>query len=106
MKVRPIRNETDYDEALKAGDRLMGAASGTPEGDELEALATLVEAYEAEHWPVDPPDTDDESMRLALAGEVSLAKPNVAAVYTRPSREEQWPHDEVTALLDEIRGDR
>lgn len=106
MKIKPIRNETDYDEALKAVDRLMGAAPGTPEGDELEVLATLVEAYEAEHWPVGPPDPDAELMRQARAGEVRLAKPSVKAVYTRPPKEHLLPHEEVMALLDWVRGDR
>ena len=106
MKVKTITNETDYDEALRAVDRLMGAAPGTPEGDELEALASLVEAYEAEHWPVEPPDTDDELMSLAQAGEVRLAKPNVKAVYTRPPKEHRLPHEEIMALLGWVRGDR
>lgn len=38
-------------------DDLMGAAPGTPAGDELEALVALVEAYEAAHWPIAGPDT-------------------------------------------------
>ena len=56
MTIRPIRNEADYDAALAEIDGLMGAAPGTPEGDKLEVLATLVERYEAEHWVIDPPD--------------------------------------------------
>ena len=106
MKIKTITNETNYDEALKAVDRLMGAAPGTPEGDELEALATLVEAYEAGHWPIEPPDPDDELTRRARAGEVRLGRPNDAALYSRPPKEERWAHEEVMALLDEVRGDR
>ncbi|WP_419161624.1 helix-turn-helix domain-containing protein [Candidatus Palauibacter sp.] len=56
MTIRPIRNEADYDAALAEIDRLMGAAPGTPEGDALEVLVTLVERYEAEHWVIDAPD--------------------------------------------------
>lgn len=56
MTIRPIRNEADYDAALAEIDGLMGAAPGTPEGDKLEVLVTLVERYEAEHWVIDPPD--------------------------------------------------
>ena len=37
-------------------DLLWGAKSGTPEGDRLDVLATLIDAYEAEHFPIDPPD--------------------------------------------------
>ena len=54
--IKPIKNEADYDAALTAIDNLMGAAPNTPEGDELEILVTLVEAYEAKHWPIDAPD--------------------------------------------------
>lgn len=56
MTIGPIENEAEYDAALIAIGRLMGAAPDSPEGDELEALVTLVEAYEAKHWPIEPPD--------------------------------------------------
>ena len=56
MRIKPIKCDADYDEALTAIDGLMGAAPSTPEGDELEVLVTLVEAYEAERWPIDAPD--------------------------------------------------
>ena len=56
MTIRPIRNETDYDEALAEIDSLMGVAPGTPESDRLEVLVTLVERYESEHWMIDAPD--------------------------------------------------
>ncbi len=56
MTVRPIRSEADYDAALSAIDRLLDAAPDTPEADELEVLVTLVEAYEAVHWPIEAPD--------------------------------------------------
>ena len=52
MRIKPIKSEVDYDAALTAIDRLMGATPGTPEGDELDILVTLVEAHEAAHWPI------------------------------------------------------
>ncbi|KXV35375.1 DNA-binding protein [Gluconobacter thailandicus] len=54
--LRPIRNEADYDAALEDVGRLWGAKSGTPDGDKLDVLATLIDAYEAKHHPIDPPD--------------------------------------------------
>jgi HTH-type transcriptional regulator/antitoxin HigA len=54
--VKPIRTEQDYAAALAEVERLSGARSGTVEGDRLDVVATLIEAYEAEHDPVDPPD--------------------------------------------------
>ena len=56
MTIRPIKNNRDYREALKEIDRLMDARSNTPEGDRLDVLVTLVEAYEEKHWPIDSPD--------------------------------------------------
>lgn len=54
--LKPIRSEADYDAALEDVERLWGAKSGTPEGDRLDVLATLIDAYEAKHHPMDPPD--------------------------------------------------
>jgi HTH-type transcriptional regulator/antitoxin HigA len=55
-EVRPIRTKRDYESALKEVERLWGAKAGTSEGDRLDVLATLVDAHEAEHYPMDPPD--------------------------------------------------
>jgi HTH-type transcriptional regulator/antitoxin HigA len=55
-ELKPIRSEADYEEALAEVERLWGSKSGTPEGDRLDVLATLIDAYEAEHHPMDPPD--------------------------------------------------
>lgn len=56
MKIKPIRNNRDYREALKEVDRLMDARLNTPEGDHLDVLVTLVEAWEAKHWLIESPD--------------------------------------------------
>jgi len=55
-ELKPIRTETDYLEALSEVDKLWGSKSGTTRGDRLEVLATLINAYEAKHYPIDPPD--------------------------------------------------
>ena len=54
--IKPIKTETDYDEALAEIASLMDAELGTPEGDRLDVLVTLVEAYEEKQWQIDPPD--------------------------------------------------
>ena len=56
MDIKPIRNEQDHADAIREIERLWGAPEGTPEGDKLDVLATLVDAYEREQWPVEPPD--------------------------------------------------
>jgi HTH-type transcriptional regulator/antitoxin HigA len=55
-ELKPIRTEADHEAALAEVARLWGARSGTPEGDRLDVLATLIDAYEAQHHPMDPPD--------------------------------------------------
>jgi HTH-type transcriptional regulator / antitoxin HigA len=55
-EVRPIRTKRDYEAALKEVERLWGAEIGTRDGDRLDVLATLIDAYEADHYPMDPPD--------------------------------------------------
>ena len=56
MDVRPIRTAADHRAALAEIATLMDAKNGTPEGDRLDVLATLVEAYEAAHIPIETPD--------------------------------------------------
>jgi len=56
VMVRPVRTERDYEDALEEIGRLMTARPGTPEGDRLDVLSTLVEAYEAEHHAIEGPD--------------------------------------------------
>lgn len=55
-EVKPIRNEADYDAAMADIAALWGAPNGTPEGDRLDVLATLIDAYEAKHHAMDAPD--------------------------------------------------
>jgi HTH-type transcriptional regulator/antitoxin HigA len=55
-RLKPIRTKRDHEAALAEVAKLWGAKSGTPAGDRLDVLATLIDAYEAEHEPMDPPD--------------------------------------------------
>ena len=56
MEIRPIRTEADHHAALARIGELMGAKVNSPEGDELDILATLVEAYEQKHFAIEAPD--------------------------------------------------
>ena len=56
MNIKPIKTEADYRAALKEIESLMTAAPDTPEGERLDVMVTLVEAYEAKHFPMDLPD--------------------------------------------------
>ncbi len=56
MAIRPIRNDDDHAAALRDIKTLMMASAETPEGDRLDLIVTLVEAYEARRHPIDAPD--------------------------------------------------
>lgn len=56
LVIKPIKTEADYDAALATVETIMGAEADTSEGDHLDVLVTLIEAYEAKHWPIDLPD--------------------------------------------------
>jgi len=56
MEIRPVKTEADYEAALAEIRTLMNAKPGTPDGERLEVLGTLVEAYEREHFPLELPD--------------------------------------------------
>jgi HTH-type transcriptional regulator/antitoxin HigA len=56
MNVRPIRTKADYRTALKEVERLWEAEPGSPDGDRVDVLVTLIEAYEAKHFPIPAPD--------------------------------------------------
>jgi HTH-type transcriptional regulator/antitoxin HigA len=70
MQLKPIKCEADYEAALKEIERLWGAGEGSTDGDRLEILATLVEAYEEKHFPMDLPDPIEAiKFRLEQQGE-------------------------------------
>lgn len=56
MDIKPIKTDADYRAALNEIETLMTAAPDTAEGEKLDVLVTLVEAYEAKHFPLDLPD--------------------------------------------------
>ncbi len=56
MEVKPIKTEEDHERALRRIEQVWGAPQGSPKGDELDVLVTLVEAYERTQHPIDTPD--------------------------------------------------
>lgn len=77
MDIRPIRSEADHAEALVEIERLLDAASGSPEADRLDILATLVERCEEERWPVvagDPVEIIRFVMEQRGEGQSDLAR--------------------------------
>lgn len=56
MNIKPIKTDEDYQSTLREIESLMGAEPGSPEGERLDVLVTLVTAYEQKHFPLDLPD--------------------------------------------------
>ena len=56
MNIKPIRTDADYRASLKEIEALMMAEPNTPEGEKLDVLVTLIEAFERKHFPLDLPD--------------------------------------------------
>ncbi|MDX8381762.1 MAG: transcriptional regulator [Ghiorsea sp.] len=56
MNIKPIKTDRDYRGALKEIESLMMATENSPEGEKLDVLTTLIEAYEAKHYPINMPD--------------------------------------------------
>jgi HTH-type transcriptional regulator/antitoxin HigA len=82
--MKPIKTEADHRAALCEIERLWGAKEGTPEGDRLDVLATLVEAYEEAHFPIDFPDPVEAiKFRLEQQGEDKKALVGVIGNRTR-----------------------
>jgi HTH-type transcriptional regulator/antitoxin HigA len=93
MKIKPIRNESDHAAALSEIERLWGADEGTQNGDRLEILVTLVEAYERAHFPIDAPDPIG-AIRFRLEQQGEDVKSLVGVIGSR------------TRVYEVLRGDR
>src|ERR1700730_3045483 len=73
MKIKPIRTKADHRAALKEIEALMPARPGTPEGERLDVLVTLVEAWERKRFPMDLPDAV-EAIKFRMEQSVLAAK--------------------------------
>lgn len=73
MEIKPVKTKADYKAALKEIESLMGEEGNTPEGERLDVLVTLVEAYEEKHFPMDLPDPI-EAIKFAMEQKGLTAK--------------------------------
>lgn len=84
MDIRPIRTDEDHRAAVEEIEALWGAKAGTPEGDRLDILVTLTDAYEDRRWPI--PDADPvEAIQNSMAME-GRTQSDLAALLGSPSR--------------------
>lgn len=84
MDIKPIRGEADYERALRRVEELWNSPEGSAGSDELDILATLIEAYEQEHYPIELPDPIEAiKFRLEQKGKDSRALIGVIGQRTR-----------------------
>ena len=84
MQLKPIKTDVDHKAALLEIERLWGAEEGTSDGDRLEILTTLVEAYEEANFPMDLPDPIEAiKFRLEQQGEDKKALIGIIGNRTR-----------------------
>jgi HTH-type transcriptional regulator/antitoxin HigA len=84
MDIKPIRGEADYEKALRRVEVLWNSPERSAESDELDILATLIEAYEQEHYPIELPDPIEAiKFRLEQMGKNSSALIGVIGQRTR-----------------------
>jgi HTH-type transcriptional regulator / antitoxin HigA len=82
--IRPIRTKRDYRDALNTVESLMSAKANTPEGDMLDIMVTLIQAYEAKHHPMMPPNPL-ESIKFVME-QRGLTVKDLVPVFGRPNR--------------------
>ena len=84
MDIKPIRSEADYDRALHRVEKLWDSPKNSSRGDELDILATLIEAYERQHYPIDLPSPIEAiKFRLEQQGKDTHALIGVIGQRTR-----------------------
>ena len=84
MDIKPIKTERDYERAVRRAETLLNATEGSAGSDELDVLATLLEAYEREHYPIDMPDpVETINFRLEQEGKNARALEGVIGLPSR-----------------------
>ena len=101
MDVSAIRTKADYAAALERINALMGAAYGTPEGDELDVLAMLVEAYEQRHFAIEAPDPVEFIKNVMEF--LGIGQNGLAAILNSRSRASEILNRRRPLTLDQIR---
>jgi len=84
MDIKPIKTDADYRAALAEIETLMTAEASTPEGERLDIMVTLVEAYERRHFPLELPDPV-EAIRFQM-DQMGLTVKDLEPMIGRPNR--------------------
>ena len=84
MHIKPIKNEADYELAIKRLDEIFDASADTPDGDEAELLSLLIDSYENEHYAIESPDPI-EAIKIRLE-EMDMKQQDLVGIIGGKSR--------------------
>jgi HTH-type transcriptional regulator/antitoxin HigA len=101
MRLKPIKTECDYNQALDRLEKIFDAQPGTQEGDELEILGILIENYENENFPIDLPDPI-EAIKFRME-QLNYSQNDLAEVIGLKSRASEILNRKRKLTLDMIR---
>ncbi len=101
MKLKPIKTEKDYQEALERFEIIFDAQPGTKEGDELEILGILIGKFEDEHFPIELPDPI-EAIKFRME-QLNYSQSDLAKIIGLKSRASEILHRKRKLSLNMIR---
>ena len=101
MKIKPIKTEKDYEQALERLEVIFDADSNSKEGDEAEILSLLIENYENQHYPIEAPDPI-EAIKIRME-EMNLKQKDLVGVIGGKSRVSEILNKKKRLTVDMIR---
>ena len=101
MKLKPIKTEEDYQNALKRLEMIFDAPADTEDGDEAEILSLLIENYENEHYPIEAPDPI-EAIKIRME-EMNLRQKDLVGIIGGKSRVSEILNRKKRLTVDMIR---
>ena len=101
MRLKPIKNEKDYQNALERLEVIFDASIDTREGDEAEILSLLIENYENEHYPIEPPDPI-EAIKIRME-ELNMQQKDLVGIIGGKSRVSEILNRKKRLTVDMIR---
>ncbi len=101
MKIKPIKNEQDYEKALERLEVIFDATINSKEGDEAEILSMMIDNYENEHYPIDAPDPI-EAIKIRME-EMNLKQKDLVGVIGEKSRVSEILNKKKRLTVDMIR---
>jgi HTH-type transcriptional regulator/antitoxin HigA len=101
MRIKPIKSEQDYEKSLERLEEIFDSAANTPEGDEAEILAMLIDHYENQHFPIEAPDPI-EAIKIRME-EMNLKQKDLVGIIGGKSRVSEILNKKKKLTVDMIR---